>query len=161
MNFAAVSKARLRLVIGTDGCSSNNSVDMFTEARVAALSAKLKAMDPTVCPTSELFGIVTKNGPEVFGINGGEIAVGKVADCMLIDMNNTRMIPNFNIISNLMSSADQSCVDSVICDGNILMLHRKIAKEEEVLKEAKEVATKLCAIKRELDKERETKKRRL
>jgi 5-methylthioadenosine/S-adenosylhomocysteine deaminase len=49
-------------------------------------------------------------------------------------------VPNHNLISNIVYSANGSCVDTVICDGEILMEERKVKGEEEIKEKAQEVA---------------------
>ena len=61
---------------------------------------------------------------------------------MLISLDNPIMQANHNTISNLVYAADSSVVDTVICDGNILMLHRVVPQEEEILYYAKSCCRK-------------------
>ena len=50
---------------------------------------------------------------------------------------------NHNFISNMVYSADSSCIDTVVCGGEILMLHKFIESEKEILQEAKECCCRL------------------
>ncbi len=108
-----------RITLGTDGASSNNNLDLREEMKFASLLAKVSG-DPSLLPAEELFRWATKNGAEAFGINAGEIAVGKRADLILVDLSNPRMQPCHNLISNFIYSADSSCITNVICDGRIV-----------------------------------------
>jgi hypothetical protein len=56
-------------------------------------------------------------------------------------------VPNINFESNFIYSANSSCIDTVICDGNILMEGRKVAGEEQILEKADEMAWKLINVK--------------
>lgn len=109
-----------RISIGTDGASSNNSLDMREEVKFAALLAKIGG-DPSLLPVDEAFRWATKNAAEAFGIDAGEIAVGKRADAVLVDMTHPRMQPCFSLVSNWIYSADSSCVKMVLCDGRIIL----------------------------------------
>jgi 5-methylthioadenosine/S-adenosylhomocysteine deaminase len=51
--------------------------------------------------------------------------------------------PNHNFISNLVYAANGSCVDTVICNGKILMQDKKVSGEEEIMERAAELAYKL------------------
>lgn len=113
------------VTLGTDGASSNNNLDMREEMKFAALFAKWKG-DVECLPAETVFDWATRAGAEAFGIDAGVIAEGKLADCILIDINNEKMQPCFNLISNWVYSADSSIIDTVICDGNILMQGREI-----------------------------------
>jgi len=128
------------IALGTDGCASNNNLDMFEEMKIASLLHKVYSGDPTSMPAKEAFGLATGNAARMFRINAGEIAEGKLADVVLLDLKNVNLVPNHNLISNIVYSANGSCVDTVICDGEILMEERKVKGEEEIKEKAQEVA---------------------
>ena len=96
-------------------------------------------------PSQEAFEMATKNGAKAFGLNAGEIAVGKLADIVLIDLRHPSLVPNHNLISNLVFSANGSVVDTTICDGEILMRHKQVAGEDEIIENAGRVARDLVA----------------
>ncbi|HIH87211.1 MAG TPA: amidohydrolase family protein, partial [Methanosarcinales archaeon] len=52
----------VNVALGTDGCASNNSLDMFGEMKTAALLHKVNAMDPTAMPAGEVLKMGTSNG---------------------------------------------------------------------------------------------------
>ncbi len=112
-------KSGCRITVGTDGASSNNNLDMLEEVKFAALLAKLNG-DPSLLPAGEIFRWATKNGAEAFGLDAGEIAVGKLADGVLVDLNAPRMQPCHNLVSNYIYSADSSVIRYVLCDGRIV-----------------------------------------
>lgn len=108
-----------RITLGTDGASSNNNLDLREEMKFAALLAKVQG-DPTLLPAEEVFKWATKNGAEAFGIDAGEIAVGKLADAILVDLTQSRMSPCHHLISNFVYSADSSCIKAVLCNGRFV-----------------------------------------
>ncbi len=126
--------------LGTDGCSSNNNLDMMEEMKFATLHAKLLQNDPTALPTREVFDLATVSGARALGLDCGEIAVGKLADCMLIDLANHRLAPGYHLIDDIVYSADSSCIDTVICNGRILMKNGKVDGEEAIVAEARQYA---------------------
>ena len=115
----------VRVTLGTDGCSSNNNLDMREEMKFAALLAKHQA-GPSSLPASEALKWATVNGAAAFGIDAGEIAVGRLADAILVDLSSERFQPRYNLVSDWVYAADSSCVDTVICDGRILMREREL-----------------------------------
>ncbi|MBR2508266.1 MAG: amidohydrolase [Lentisphaeria bacterium] len=131
------------ITIGTDGACSNNNLSMLEEMKFAALSAKRQSHNPEVGKDIDIFKAATCNGAKAFGIDGGEIAVGKAADFLLVDLEHPLMMANHNFISNMVYSADSSCIDTVVCGGEILMLHKFIESEKEILQEAKECCCRL------------------
>ncbi len=108
-----------RITLGTDGVSSNNNLDMREEMKFAALLAKLNG-DTTLLPADEIFRWATRNGAEFFGIDAGEIAKGKLADAILVDLGAPSMQPCHNLISNWVYSADTSVIRYRFCNGRLL-----------------------------------------
>lgn len=128
--------------LGTDGCASNNNLSMLEEMKIAALHAKLVHNDPTVMTASEAFAMATQNGARALGLDCGSIAPGKLADCVLVDLSNHRLAPGYALVDDLVYSADSSCIDTVICDGRILMRNKKIEGEEEIVAAARKYKEK-------------------
>ena len=65
--------------------------------------------------------MATKMGAAAFNINAGEIAVGKLADCILLDLNHYNLVGGDNLVSHLVYSAGAGAVNTVICNGRIIM----------------------------------------
>ena len=119
---------------------------MLEEMKVAALSAKIQAAQPTAGRDQDVFAAATRTGCSLFDIDGGEIAEGKLADALLLRLNHPLMLGDYSLISNLVYSADSSVLDTLICDGKILMLNGKVEGEEEILARNREICRKLAAI---------------
>jgi 5-methylthioadenosine/S-adenosylhomocysteine deaminase len=62
---------------------------------------------------------------------------------ILIDLKRPEMVPGHDLVSDIVYSANGSCVDTTICDGQVLMLHREVEGEAEVLERAAEAAADL------------------
>ncbi len=135
--YVRLRDAGVSVALGTDGCSSNNNLCMLEEMKFAALHAKLMHKDPTVLPATEVFDMATMNGAAALGLDCGKIAEGKLADCMLVDLANPRLVPGYQLIDDLVYSADSSCIDTVICDGKILMKNGRVEGEDEIIAEAR------------------------
>jgi 5-methylthioadenosine/S-adenosylhomocysteine deaminase len=144
--FQAALEAGCRIGIGTDGCASNNNLSMLEEMKMAALSAKMQAAQPTAGRDQDVFAAATTAGCSLFDIDGGEIAEGKLADALLVRLKHPLMLGDYNLISNLVYSADSSVLDTLICDGKILMLNGKVEGEEEILARNREICRKIAAI---------------
>jgi len=132
-----------RITLGTDGCASNNNLDMGEEMKFASCKAKLDSMNPTLMNAEESLRIATENGANAFRINGGKIEAGKLADLVLVDLKNSMMVPAHNHISNYVYSANSSVIDTTICDGKVLMENRQIPGERDIIEEALSQTTKL------------------
>ena len=141
--YQALKKAGVNICLGTDGCASNNNLDMFEEMKFAALLQKFGANNPTEISAKEVFDLATVNGAKVFRIDTGVIKEGKKADLLLIDLKQPEITPVHDLTSNIVYSANAYCVDTTICDGKILMQNRKVEWESEIIEKAKEVAQDL------------------
>lgn len=128
--------AGVNVAIGTDGAGSSNNLDMLEAMKTAAFVQKAWRGDPTALPIDELLDLGSANGAKALGLDMGRIEEGALADMLLIDMDSTFFIPNFDFKANLVYSANSSCVDTVICDGKILMEGRKVDGEKEIMEEA-------------------------
>ena len=124
--YKLLKEAGCRITLGTDGASSNNNLDMREEMKFAALVSKACSGNPEVMPAAEAMDMACRQGAEAFGINAGVIAEGKLADAILVDLSDVRMQPCHHLLSNWVYAAGSSCIDTVICDGNILMGHHEL-----------------------------------
>lgn len=133
----------IRLGLGTDGASSNNNLDMHEEMKLASLLAKADGRAEALT-ADEAVGMATANVAQSYGFKAGVIAEGYLADALLVDLKNERLVPNHNFISNWVYAADSSSVDSVICNGRFVMRGRHIDGEEEIMLEAEKCAKRLA-----------------
>lgn len=130
--------------IGTDGMSS----DMLGQMRCAFLMSRHQHNDSTVgfmeIPQMLLYknpGILSK----VAGWNVGEIAAGNTADIITIDYNPPTPLNEDNFIGHLLFGIVSANVDTTICNGVPIMLHREITSinEAEVNLRSREAAIKV------------------
>ena len=139
MRYPELRAAGVCVSLGTDGCASNNNLDMLETAKFASLAQKAAANEPTMLPADESLALITRNGADVLRTGGGSIAEGSAADLLLIDLLLPEMTPFHNLNSNLVYSAHGGCVDTTICDGVVLMQNRVVPGEAEILRRASEV----------------------
>ncbi|WP_457611859.1 multifunctional 5'-deoxyadenosine/S-adenosyl-L-homocysteine/5'-methylthioadenosine deaminase [Methanocaldococcus sp.] len=123
-------KENVNITLGTDGCGSNNNLNLFEEIKVSAILHKGYNLDPTLIKAEEAFKFATINGAKALGIDAGEIKEGKLADIVLINKNNPTLRPIENIRSHLVYSFN-GFVDDVIIDGKIVMRDREIITLDE------------------------------
>jgi len=141
--YKEFKEAGVAVTLGTDGCASSNNLDILEAMKTSALVQKAWRVDPTAMPLNELMDMATINGSKSLGVNSGKIEVGRLADILLIDKEQYSFVPDINFYANLIYSANSSCVDTVICDGKVVMEGRKVAGEEEILNNVKRLYGKL------------------
>lgn len=113
--------------LGTDGCASNNDLDLFREMDSCAKLHKVKHLDPTVMPAAQVLQMATLGGARVLGLDKviGSLEVGKRADIIVIDLNQPHLTPFYNadIVVYAASGRD---VSTVIIDGRLIMDKRRL-----------------------------------
>jgi 5-methylthioadenosine/S-adenosylhomocysteine deaminase len=139
----------INVSLGTDGAASNNNLDMLEEMKIAAIQQKVNTFDPTVLKAEDVFKMATIGGATALGIaeEVGTIEVGKKADLVLVDMKAPHLTPYRHPISHLVYAANGGDVDTVICNGQILMQEREILtmNEKALLEEAEEATRELLS----------------
>ena len=139
-------KESVTVALGTDGTSSNNNLDMLQEVQLAALLHKVNEYDPLAVPAFEALKMGTEYGAKAVGLDGiGRFEAGAKADIVLVSMKGAAWVPRFNEVSLLVYSGSAADVDTVICDGKVLMQHRELLTldEEKIKYEAQKCAERL------------------
>jgi 5-methylthioadenosine/S-adenosylhomocysteine deaminase len=138
---AKLSAAGIPLAIGTDGAASNNSLDMFSETKTAALLAKGISQDASAVPAIEALTMATLGGAKALGIDEitGSLKPGKAADIQAIDLNTLSSQPVFDPISHLVYCAKSTQVSHVWVNGRCLLKNGKLTTldEETLINQAK------------------------
>ena len=138
-----MKKHAIPYCFGTDGCASNNHLDIIETMKFASLLAKFFSHDPTMLPARETFNFATKTAADIFRLGTWEIKTGNSPDIILIDLARPEFVPNFDIYSDIVYASNGHAVDTVICMGKVLMEGRYIPGEEEIMKKAGKVARAL------------------
>ncbi len=123
----AFLEAGITVGIGTDGAVSSNTLDVLEQMRLLALDQKQAAKDSTVMPLQTVLDITFRGSAAALRAPDlGEIAVGKLADIVLLRQDSARLFPTHDPLANLVYAAQASDVDTVICDGQLLMRHGRL-----------------------------------
>jgi len=129
--------AGVNVAIGTDGASSNNTLDMMAEMKTAAILAKAVAKDAGVVPASTALRMATLNGAKALGLASvtGSLAVGKDADMIAVSFsgpatwprpNAAPGTPGFDPVTHIVYSSTRDQVTDVWVQGRRLMQDRKV-----------------------------------
>ena len=123
--------------IGTDGCASNNNLDMFEEMKTAALLQKVAARDAAVLPARRVLEMATVNAAAALNIPSGMLKTGMNADLIIIDMAKPHFMPVYDVPSHLVYTTSGRDVQTTIAAGRILMENRRVITlpEDKILSE--------------------------
>lgn len=139
-------EAGINVALGTDGTSSNNNLDMLEEVRLAATLHKVNKLDQLAIPAKVAMQMGTEFGAKALWLDKvGVLKPGFKADIVLHDLNRPEWTPRHNLLSLLVYAASSASVDTVICNGKVLMeKHQlKTMDEEKILAEANKAAMDL------------------
>ncbi len=118
--------------IGTDGPSSGNTLDLFTQFKMIASLQKTRYHDRSLFPAREIVEMGTMGGARVLSAQDeiGSIEKGKKADLVLVETESVNMFPRYNPYSVLVYSAGASNVDSVWVDGKQLVKEGRLTEAD-------------------------------
>ena len=136
----------INVALGTDGQGSGNNLDMFETMKIAALAQGGIHENEDRIESKDIIKMATINGAKLLGMEDkiGSIEEGKLADIIIVDISpkleNIKMLPNNDIISNLVYNTDGRNVETTIVNGEVLMDNReiKIVDVEKIINNFKE-----------------------
>ena len=126
-------KAGVAVGLGTDGAASNNDVSLWEEMDTAAKLHKLTSKDPTVLNAREALEMATIRGARAIHQDKeiGSLEPGKRADLIIVGMGSVHQTPLYNIYSHLVYATKASDVETVMINGKIVMLNRRVLTIDE------------------------------
>ena len=119
--------------LGTDGAASNNDLNMWEEMDTAAKLHKVISGDPKVLPAETAFEMATIRGARALHLDDkiGSIEAGKRADIAIVDFDDLNQTPYYNVYSTLVYATKANDVRTVIINGRIVMLDRRLLTLDE------------------------------
>jgi 5-methylthioadenosine/S-adenosylhomocysteine deaminase len=145
----AYLKAGVAVGLGTDGAASNNDLDMFEAMRQAAFLHKLTSRDPRAVSARTALEMATVGGARVIGRETrlGSLEAGKLADVLVVRMDQPRQTPMYDPISHLVYVTRGDDVETTIVNGRVLMRDRRVLTldESKVLAAARAAAVQVRA----------------
>jgi 5-methylthioadenosine/S-adenosylhomocysteine deaminase len=128
--YAKARRHGIPVGLGTDGASSNNSLDLFQDMKHLALVQKQVERDPAAMPATEAWAVATGQRAPVLG-QPGQLAAGEPADFLLVRSDAPELTPG-DLTANLVYAAAGSVVDTTVVAGQVLMRGGEIGDEAEV-----------------------------
>jgi 5-methylthioadenosine/S-adenosylhomocysteine deaminase len=128
--YAKARRQGIPVGLGTDGASSNNSLDLFQDMKHLALVQKHAERDPAAMPASEAWAVATGQRAPLLA-ESGRLAVGEPADFLLVRSDAPELTPG-DLTANLVYAAAGSVVDTTVVAGRVLMRGGEIGDEADV-----------------------------
>ena len=145
----AMHRAEINLTIGTDGAISGNDLDMWLAMRLTCGLAKGVNMEADALTAEQVLHMATINGAKALGKSNtlGSLEIGKNADFILVDINNSHSIPLFDPITHLVFGAGRSDVTDVFVSGKHVVKNKKISglDIEKIHEEVRQLAPSIKA----------------
>ncbi len=145
-DLPAMLRAGVAVGLATDGCASNNDLDLWGEMDSCAKIHKAARLDPTAAPAPEVLALATSRGARAFGRDDlGRLEPGCLADVIVIDTNQPHLTPMYNPYSHLVYAVRGSDVIHTVCQGRVLMEDRRLTTldQAEILARARELGASL------------------
>ena len=137
----------IRTGLGTDGCASNNNLDLFGEMDTAAKLSKVATGRPDAAGAPQVLEMATIGGAAALGLEKeiGTLERGKKADIIVVDTGAPHLCPLYNPFSALVYAACGADVKDVVVDGTTLMKERKVCflDPNEIMARVREISEKI------------------
>ena len=133
--------------IGTDGCASNNNLDLFLEMDTVAKLHKVSTLDPTVLDAATVMRMATIDSARALGLDRvtGSLEPGKAADLIVIDTRKPHLTPMYNPVSHLVYAVRGSDVAAVVINGRVVMENGSLLTidEQQVMADVNRIAARI------------------
>jgi 5-methylthioadenosine/S-adenosylhomocysteine deaminase len=125
---ARMRSAQVTIGLGTDGCASNNDLDLFAEMGTAAKLHKVATGDPTALDAGSVLQMATLDGARAIGLENriGSLVTGKRADIIVLDTRTPHLTPMYHAESHLVYAAAGADVRHVMIDGRWVVRNRRL-----------------------------------
>ncbi|HPX49237.1 MAG TPA: amidohydrolase [Deltaproteobacteria bacterium] len=142
----AMIAAGVNVTVGTDGCASNNNLDMISELSTVAKLHKVSTMDPTALDDCTALALATENAARALKFMGGRIEPGRPADIITLDGRAPNLVPIYNPVSHVVYAANGSNVRDVVIDGRIVVkdFTSLTVDEEALVRECRKIRKRIA-----------------
>ena len=117
----------IRIGLGTDGGCTNNRLSVFEEMRMAALLQKVRHLDGTRLPAEDSFRMGTADGAALLGLDAGEVAPGRAADLVAVDLGHPSLHPRANLLKSVVYAMSPQAVTDVWVHGQAVVRGGRLA----------------------------------
>jgi 5-methylthioadenosine/S-adenosylhomocysteine deaminase len=147
MPLRKLQQAGAVIGLGSDGPSAGHRQDLFESMKYTLFAQRIHEEDPTAMRCEEALEIATRNGAELAGIDAGSLAVGKLADVVVLNLRTPSMQPLVRPVAAIVYSARSSDVEMTICGGKIVVEggHCTLVDEEKAMADAQAASERMLS----------------
>jgi 5-methylthioadenosine/S-adenosylhomocysteine deaminase len=120
-------KAGVRVALGTDGGCTNNRLSVFEEMRMTSLLQRVRLLDGAAIDAATVFGLGTRSGAEVLGLEAGVLAPGALADLVAVDLADTSLHPRTDVLKSIVYAMSPRAVTDVWVHGRRVVERGRLA----------------------------------
>jgi 5-methylthioadenosine/S-adenosylhomocysteine deaminase len=110
-------RAGVRVGLGTDGGCTNNRLSIFEEMRMTSLLQRVRLLDGAAVDAATVFGLGTRSGAEILGLDAGVIAAGRLADLVAVDLDDASLHPPTDLLKSVVYAMSPRAVTDVWVHG--------------------------------------------
>jgi cytosine/adenosine deaminase-related metal-dependent hydrolase len=148
--FSSFLDRGIAVGLGSDSVASNNTCDIFEEARFATLMARLESGEMAgqrMLSATDALHAATSGGARALGLEGhtGELKAGLQADFAVVSLGGPHQLPSYDPISTLIFATSGRDVLLTVVAGREVFSAGQVTTidEERLAARMKEIATKL------------------
>ena len=119
--------AGVRVALGTDGGCTNNRLSVFEEMRMTALLQRVRLLDGGAIDAATVFGLGTRSGAEVLGLEAGVLAPGALADLVAVDLDDASLHPRTDVLKSIVYAMSPRAVTDVWVHGRRVVARGRLA----------------------------------
>jgi 5-methylthioadenosine/S-adenosylhomocysteine deaminase len=143
----AMRRMGIPVSVGTDGCASNDLLDMWEEMRAAVLLARVTENAAAAMTPQEAFSMATIEAAHAARLDAGELQPGKLADVVLLELKGVHLQPWHadDLINSLVFCGKAADVRDTIVHGQVVLRNRQISRlnETDLIDEAESIEKEL------------------
>ena len=149
-NINEMLNNNINVCLGTDGQGSGSNLDLFEVMKFTALLQKGINENAKLLPSYEVLKMATINGAKALNLSDkiGSIEVGKLADIIIIDIDDIKIKPVNNLLSEIVYNVKSNNVETTIINVQILMKNKTIINniESRIVEQCNKIVNRISDI---------------